>query len=112
MSLWQGYLKEVTIDGENKWLIGFMGDSSRLVTCHGLFDSLTTKNTLLVLEMGFKRYGIPREILIDHGTQFVSARERGVAQHTFKEFLDLHGTKHIVARVKHPQTNGTTGRFY
>lgn len=112
MSLWQGDWKEVTIDGQKKWLIAFMDDSSRLVTCHGVFDSPTTQNTILVLEMGFTRYGIPREILTDHGTQFVSAREREVAQHTFKEFLDQHGIKHIVARVKHPQTNGKIERFY
>lgn len=112
MSLWQGDWKEVTIDGQKKWLIAFMDDSSRLVTCHGVFDSPTTRNTILVLEMGFTRYGIPREILTDHGTQFVSACERVVAQHTFKEFLDQHGIKHIVARVKHPQTNGKIERFY
>ena len=112
MSLWQGDWKEVTIDGQKKWLIAFMDDSSRLVNCHGLFDSPTTQNTILVLEMGFVRYGIPREILTDHGTQFVSVREREVAQHTFKEFLNQHGIKHIVARVKHPQTNGKIERFY
>jgi putative transposase len=112
LALWQGDWKEVTIDGQKKWLIAFMDDSSRLVTCHGVFDSPTTQNTTLVLEMGFARYGIPREILTDHGTQFVSAREREVAQHTFKEFLNLHGIKHIVARVKHPQTNGKIERFY
>lgn len=109
--VWQGDWKEVTIDGQKKWLIAFMDDSSRLVTCHGVFDSPTTRNTILVLEMGFTRYGIPREILTDHGTQFVSAREREVAQHTFKAFLDQHGIKHIVARIKHPQTNGKIERF-
>lgn len=45
-------------------------------------------------------------------TQFVSVREREVAQHTFKEFLNQHGIKHIVARVKHPRTNGKIERFY
>ena len=112
MSLWQGDWKQVTIDGQKKWLIAFMDDSSRLITCHGLFDSPTTQNTILVLEMGFARYGIPREILTDHGTQFVSARERDVAHHTFKEFLDGHGIRHIIARVRHPQTNGKIERFF
>lgn len=41
----------------------------RLVTCHGVFDSPTTQNTILVLEKGITRYGIPGEILTDHGTQ-------------------------------------------
>jgi putative transposase len=56
--------------------------------------------------MGFTQYGTPREILTDHGTQFVSARDRDEAHHTFKEFPGRHGIKHIIARVKHPQTNG------
>ena len=30
----------------------------------------------------------------------------------FKEFLDQHGIKHIVARVKHLQINGKIERFY
>jgi putative transposase len=112
MSLWQGDWKQVTLDGQVKWLIAFMDDSSRLITCHGVFDSPTTQNTILVLEIGFAQYGTPREILTDHGTQFVSARDRDEAHHTFKEFLDKHEIKHIVARVKHPQTNGKIERFF
>ncbi len=45
------------------------------------------------------------EILTDQGTQFLSARERDVAHHMFKEFLDGHGIKHIITRVRHNQTN-------
>ncbi len=62
--------------------------------------------------MGFAQYGIHEELLTDHGTQFVSARELEAAQHIFKEFLNQHGIKHIVARVKHYQTNGKIERFY
>ena len=93
MSLWQSDWKQIAIDGQKKWLVSFMDDSSRLITNRGVFDSPTTENTILVLEMGFARYGIPWEILTDHGTQFVSARERDVAYHTFKEFLGGHGIK-------------------
>jgi len=107
-----GDWKQVTIDGQVKWLIAFMDDSSRLITCYGIFDSPTTENTLLVLRMGFAQYGVPRKILTDHGTQFVSARDRDNASHTFKEFLDSYGIKHIVARIKHPQTNGKIERFF
>ena len=45
-------------------------------------------------------------------TQFVSARDRDNASHTFTKFLDLYGIKHIIARVKHPQTNGKIERFF
>jgi len=112
MSMWQGNWKEFDINESKKWVIAFIDDSSRLITCYGVFDSLTTENTIAVLTQGFREYGIPREILTDHGTQFVSARDREHAHYTFKAFLDQHDIKHIVTRVKHPQTNGKIERFY
>ena len=63
-------------------------------------------------EIGCAPCGIPQEILTDLGTQFVSAREREGAQHTFKEFLDQQGIKPMIAGVKHHQTNGKIERFY
>ena len=112
MSMWQGDWKEFDIDDSKKWVIAFIDDSSRLITCYGVFTAPTTQNTITVLIRGFRDYGIPREILTDHGTQFVSARDREHAQHTFKKFLEQHDIRHIVARVKHPQTNGKIERFY
>jgi len=100
--LWQGDRKKIEIDGLKKWIEAFMDYSSRLVTCYGVFASPTTENTIAVLSEGFQRCGVPREIMTDHGTQFVSVRGRENAQHTFKEILELNGIKHIVARVKHP----------
>jgi putative transposase len=112
MSMWQGDWKELDIDGSKKWMIAFIDDSSRLITCYGVFDSPTTENTIAVLTQGFRDYGTPREILTDHGTQFVSAWDQDLSHHSFKEFLNQHDVKHIVARVKHPQTNGKIERFY
>ena len=60
---------------EKHWLIAFMDDSSRLITYYGVFDTPTTENTMSVLRQGFDEYGLPRERLTDHGTQFVSARD-------------------------------------
>ena len=79
-----------------------MDDSSRLITCYGVFDSPTTENTITVLNRGFRKYGTPREIRADHGTQFVSDRNRELANHTFGDFLDQN----------HPQTNGKIERFF
>ncbi|MBE8540507.1 IS481 family transposase [Geoglobus acetivorans] len=108
MSLWQGDWKML---GE-EWIIAFMDDASRFITCHGVFDSATTENTVRVLRKGFAEYGIPDEILTDHGTQFVAAKSRKKARHRFKEFLKENGIRHIVARVNHPQTNGKIERFF
>lgn len=64
-----------------------MDDASRLITCYGVFESPTTENTIKVLERGFTEYGMPDEILTDHGTQFVSSRNSENAKHKFKNFL-------------------------
>jgi len=112
MSLWQGDWKEIEVDGTKKWLVAFMDDSSRLITCYGIFDSPTTKNTIIVLNQGFREYGTPREILTDHGSQFVSVKNREHARHTFGEFLNHYEIKHILAGIKHPQTNGKIERFF
>jgi len=112
MSMWQGDWKEFEFNGSKKWLVAFMDDSSRLITCYGVFDSPTTENTISVLNLGFREYGTPREILTDNGTQFVSARDREHAHHKFGEFLDLHNIRHIPTAIKHPQTNGKIERFF
>ena len=112
MSLWQGDWKQVTINGEVKQIIAFMDDASRLITCYGVFDEATTDNTIKVLKKGFSEYGKPNEILTDHGIQFVPSKNREKADHRFKDFLEENGIKHIVARIKHPQTNGKIERFF
>ena len=112
MSMWQGDWKMISLDGQDRWLIAFMDDSSRLITCYGIFDRPTTENTIQVLEKGFEEYGFPREILTDNGSQFVSSRNPETADHTFRKFLEYHGIRHIRARVNHPQTNGKIERFF
>jgi len=42
MSFWQGDWKMILLDGQDRWLIAFMDDSSRLITCYGVFDRPTT----------------------------------------------------------------------
>ena len=111
MSMWQGDWKLLD---NGKWLIAFMDDASRRIMCYGIFDNATTENTISVLKKGFQEYGKPREIMTDHGTQFVASRKdkKGYAKHKFGEFLEENGIRHILARVHHPQTNGKIERFF
>jgi len=108
MELWQGDWKRVG----KRWIIAFMDDGSRLITCYGVFNNATTANTIKVLRKGFAEYGIPDEILTDHGTQFIAAKNRSKAKHSFKKFLEKNGVRHILARINHPQTNGKIERFF
>ena len=71
-----------------KWIIAFMDDASRFITCYGIFDNATTENTIKVLREGFAEYGIPDEILTDHGTQFVAAKNREKSQAQVQGILE------------------------
>ncbi|MBI3623292.1 transposase, partial [Candidatus Pacearchaeota archaeon] len=78
----------------------FIDDASRFIPSHGEFDNANTENSLKVFRKGLK-YGIPKQVMSDHGTQFEDQFKEGV-----KEFE----VKHIKSRVKHPQSNGKAER--
>jgi len=78
----------------------FIDDASRFITSHGEFDNANTDNSLKIFKKGLK-YGVPKQVMSDHGTQF---------ENQFTEGLKEFGSKHIKARVKHPQSNGKAER--
>jgi putative transposase len=59
----------------------------------------------LLVEQALKEYGFINEIITDHGTQFYAVNE-GINE--FQKCLASKGIKHILCRVKHPQSNGKT----
>jgi len=81
---------------------------------HGIFKEATTDNSVNVLERAIAKYGCPREILTDRGTQFYASegerKEKGISR--FEAYLAEKGIRHILCRVSHPQTNGKLERFY
>lgn len=89
-------------------LIFFEDDASRLITGYGSFKSATTDNTISVFDSAMKRWGKPREVLTDHGAQFCMDENE---KYRFKDHLHSVGIKHILGRVKHPQTNGKLERL-
>ena len=107
-SLWH---MDWTEYGDEKILV-IEDDASRFITGFGSFDAETTENSLTVLVKAIEEHGKPREIMTDHGTQFFSNGKDGNAgePNGFQKFLHDNGIKHILARVKHPQTNGKLER--
>ena len=91
-----------------------MDDASRLIMAYGVFQEATAEHTIHALKHAIAKYGRPREILTDRGSQFYAnegeRREKGISQ--FEQFLADNGIKHILCRVNHPQTNGKLERFY
>ena len=110
-SLWQGDWKQIN---KSKWLIAFMDDASRMITCYGVFNNPTKENAIKVLKQGFNKWGKPKQVLTDHGSQFYANKKdkKGNGKSEFTEFLESEGVEHILARVKHPQTNGKIERWF
>jgi putative transposase len=105
--LWQcdwKYVKEL-----NKWLIAYIDDHSRFIVSAGLYDNATAENAIECLLEGIKRYGPPKEILTDHGTQFYSVR-RGESE--FDKKLKELGIIHILSGIGKPTTTGKIERFF
>ena len=87
-------------DYKGKQCIIYIDDASRFITSYGEFSNANTENSLKVFNKGLN-YGIPKQVMSDHGTQF---------EEQFRDGLKKVGSKHIKARVKHPQSNGKAER--
>ena len=95
-----------------KQLIAFIDDFSRFIIHAEYFENATSQNTILAFANAIAKWGEPREILTDNGTQFTSARNRGGGTTLFERFCKQNGIKHILGRVHHPQTNGKIERWF
>ena len=84
------------------------------MTGHGVFEHATTENALLVLEEAIEKHGKPAAILSDRGAQFYAnaseKKKKGISK--FEKKLAELEIKHIVARPRHPQTNGKIERLF
>ena len=69
---------------------------------------------MAVLDEAIKNHGKPAFILTDHGSQFYAneaeAKKRGVSE--FEKRLVELDIRQILARVRHPQTNGKLERLH
>jgi putative transposase len=94
-------------------IILFEDDASRFITGYGVFTNANIENSNQVLNKAISNYGIPKQMMTDHGTQFTSLpRETCLdpQQNKFQQLLKQYQIIHIKARVKHPQSNGKVER--
>lgn len=98
---------------QNQQIILFEDDASRFITGCGMFHNATSENAINVFIHAIQTYGVPRQVMTDHGIQFTSL-PRGTCMfpkiNEFQQVLKEHGVLHIKARVKHPQSNGKVER--
>lgn len=94
-----------------------LDDSSRKILAIDEFATINTENTITVVERAIQEYGpiCPfRELIMDHGSEFGAHRrdENGDWDSEFKQYLETHDIRPILARVKHPQTNGKIEKWF
>jgi len=86
-------------------------DASRFIVGYGEFEHANAENTRRVFAQAFAVYGLPKQVLTDHGSQFVNVHD-SKGGHEFADWLRSLDVKPIYARVKHPQTNGKVERLF
>jgi len=91
------------------YLLLVIDDHSRFILGYKTMKTPNVEDVLNLLEKLFSRYGVPREIITDHGSQFYAVRG-GVS--TFDIYCLEREIKHILAGVRHPQTNGKVERKF
>jgi putative transposase len=98
---------------QNQQIILFEDDASRFITGCGVFRNATSANAISVFVQAIQTYGVPKQVMTDHGVQFTSLSRCNCESPETNEFqrtLKQHGVLHIKARVKHPQSNGKVER--
>jgi putative transposase len=101
MSVWHMDWKQLS---DGRWWVAAEDDASRLIVGYGVFQEATAEHTIHILKHAITKYGRPREVLTDRGSQFYAdeseRREKGISQ--FEAFLAEQGIKHFLCRVNHP----------
>lgn len=106
-------IKAEKLKGQN--FICYLDDCSRRIMAHGVFDAMTTKNSLLTLYKAIAQHHVtPFELNSDRGPQFIPNKfdKYGKANSKFQEALKELGIIFIPSRRRHPQTNGKLEKFH
>jgi transposase InsO family protein len=108
--LWQTDLFTFVLKRQNRrvYLVAFMDDHSRFITCFGLYGSASTALVIEVLRAEIASHGTPEEVLTDNGPQYVTWR--GKSQ--FAKEVEKRGIRQIVAAPRKPRTLGKIERFW
>ncbi len=101
---------DFSILDDGKYLFALIDDYSRYLVDAQTFDSATTENALELCNRAFTQHGSPFQLMTDHGVQFWNNKLR--CANSFGPALEVFGVTHILAGVKHPQTNGKIERWF
>lgn len=95
------------------WLV-FEDDASRLVTGAAVHPVPTTDATIDAFRASVAAWGLPAQLLSDHGTVYWSNPYDGAPRgpSRFTTCVEGMGVDHIVSRVGRPQGNGKVERAF
>jgi transposase InsO family protein len=100
--LWQIDIKgPFTIDGQRMLALIITDDHSRFRISCTLHVSVGTRKVIAELLSCFSVYGIPKKVLVDHGTQF---------RVMFTRWCKQQGIEVVYAPVRYPQAKGKVER--
>lgn len=88
------------------WVLPVIDDASRKMLALIESENATTAASIQAMREALL-HGQISQCITDHGTQFI--KSLGDAQ--FAKFLEKQGIKHILCRIKHPQSNGKSEKF-
>ena len=110
-SMWHTDYKQLD---DGRWFLCYEDDASRFVTGYGVFEHTNAENALAVLHEAINRHGKPASVMTDHGSQFYAneAEDRRRGESEFEKRLVELGIRQILARVRHPQTNGKLEKLH
>jgi transposase InsO family protein len=76
------------------------------------YNKLSWVDTKTALERTFIKYGMPLEILMDHGSLWYSTQSRYLPWTQLSVWIMMLGVKIIYSGVRHPQTQGKIERYH
>jgi transposase InsO family protein len=94
--------------GAKIWPVPILDDHDRFVVALLAAPACTTRYALEALRSAATRYGMPGQILSDHGGTFGTSRSY---LSEFTAYVWACGAEHIQGRYAHPQTQGKLERF-
>jgi putative transposase len=90
-----------------QWALPVLDDASRKLLALIETTNATTDASIEAMEQALQ-HGPIRQCITDHGTQFTKDGEKNSR---FEDFLKRKGIRHILCRIKHPQSNGKSEKF-
>ena len=98
------YLYTRKQDGFERYLMTILDDHSRTVIASGLYERQTVSEVVEVLKAAVLTYGVPRQLVCDHGSQFTCSEFRRVCA-AIQLTVDY-------APPHYPQYKGKIERFF